>query len=76
MAEAGTCCGSGGSFNLYHYDLSKSIGKRKAENIEASGAQVVATSCPACMMQITDMLSRDGARIRVRHAIQLYADSI
>ncbi|MFW5488123.1 MAG: (Fe-S)-binding protein [Desulfovibrio sp.] len=76
MAEAGTCCGSGGSFNLYHYDLSKSIGKRKAENIEASGAQVVATSCPACMMQITDMLSRDGARIKVRHAIQLYADSI
>jgi glycolate oxidase iron-sulfur subunit len=76
MTEAGTCCGSGGSFNLYHYDLSKTIGKRKAENIMDSGAQVVATSCPACMMQITDMLSREKAGIRVRHAIQLYAESL
>ncbi len=76
MADAGTCCGSGGSFNLYHYELSKTIGKRKAENIKDCGASVVATSCPACMMQITDMLSREKAGVRVRHAIELYAESL
>ncbi|WP_264983260.1 (Fe-S)-binding protein [Pseudodesulfovibrio portus] len=76
MTEAGTCCGCGGSFNIAHYDLSKKIGGRKADNIIASGADVAATSCPACMLQITDMLSRKEARKEVRHVIELYADSL
>jgi glycolate oxidase iron-sulfur subunit len=74
MAEAGTCCGCGGSFNIAHYDLSKQIGSRKADNIIASGAETVATSCPACMLQITDMLSQKKAGVDVKHVIELYAD--
>jgi Fe-S oxidoreductase len=74
MAEAGTCCGCGGSFNIAHYDLSKKIGGRKADNIIASGADTLATSCPACMLQITDMLSQKKAGIDVKHVIELYAD--
>lgn len=74
MNEAGTCCGCGGSFNIAHYDLSKKIGGRKADNVVASGADTVATSCPACMMQLTDMLSRKNAGISVKHVIELYAD--
>ena len=74
MNEAGTCCGCGGSFNIAHYDLSKAIGVRKADNVVASGAQTVATSCPACMMQLTDMLSRKKAGVDVKHVIELYAD--
>ena len=55
MEGADSCCGSGGSFTLQHYDLSKRIGKRKRDNIVATGATVAATSCPACMLQIGDM---------------------
>ena len=33
MAGADKCCGMGGSFNIYHYDLSSSIGKLKQQNI-------------------------------------------
>lgn len=76
MADAGVCCGCGGSFNLQHYDVSARIGGRKADNAIASGAETVATACPACMLQITDMLSRKGARCRVRHTVELYAESI
>ncbi|MHC1744225.1 MAG: (Fe-S)-binding protein [Syntrophobacteraceae bacterium] len=76
MPEADKCCGCGGSFNLQHYDLSASIGRRKRENIVRSGCEVVATGCPACMLQISDMLSQAGDRIRVRHVIEVYADSI
>lgn len=76
MAEAGTCCGCGGSFNIAHYDVSKKIGSRKADNIMAAGAQTAATSCPACMLQITDMLSQKGAKMDVKHVIELYADSL
>lgn len=76
MLEADKCCGCGGSFNLQHYDLSASIGKRKRENIVKTGCDVVATGCPACMLQISDMLSQAGDRVRVRHVIEVYAESI
>jgi glycolate oxidase iron-sulfur subunit len=76
MNEAGTCCGCGGSFNVAHYEMSKKIGNRKADNIVGSGAKTVATSCPACMMQITDMLSRRDKGIEVRHVVELYAESL
>jgi len=76
MNEAGTCCGCGGSFNIAHYDLSKKIGSRKADNIMSSGADTLVTSCPACMLQITDMLSQKEAGMEVKHVIELYADGL
>jgi len=76
MADADRCCGCGGSFNLQHYGISSQIGKRKRDCIAQSGCEVVATSCPACMLQINDMLSQSGDRIQVKHAIEIYADSL
>ncbi len=76
MPEADRCCGSGGSFTLYHYDLSKDIGLRKRDNIVSVKPDMVAVGCPACMMQIMDMLSRNNDNIPVKHVIELYADSL
>ncbi len=76
MNEADRCCGCGGSFNLFHYDLSTQIGQRKRQNIVDSGAQVIATGCPACMMQLDDMLSQNNDAIQVKHCIELYAESL
>jgi len=75
MAEADRCCGLGGSFNLQYYDLSANIGRLKRDHIKASGCSVVATSCPACMLQISDMLSQAGDDIRVKHPIEIYRES-
>lgn len=76
MAEPDRCCGCGGSFNLRHYDISLSIGRRKRHDIVQSGCTTVATGCPACMLQISDVLSRSGDRIKVRHVIEIYAESL
>jgi len=76
MEGADTCCGSGGSFTLQHYDLSKRIGRRKRDTIVATGAKVVATSCPACMLQISDMLSQAGDRVALRHPVEIYAETL
>jgi len=76
MEGADVCCGCGGSFNLQHYALSTKIGKKKRDNIVASGADVVATGCPACMMQIADMMSQAGDRIAVKHPVELYAQTL
>ena len=76
MVEPDRCCGCGGSFTLTHYDISQQIGQKKRDSIVATGADVVATGCPACMMQLSDMLARNGDRARVRHTIELYADTL
>jgi glycolate oxidase iron-sulfur subunit len=76
MPESDWCCGCGGSFNLQHYEASAAIGRRKRDHIAASQCRVVATGCPACMLQITDMLSQAGLRVQVKHAVEIYAESL
>jgi len=76
MTESDWCCGMGGSFNLQYYDISKGIGMKKAVQIRETGANVLATGCPACMIQISDMLSQAGADVAVRHPIELYAEAL
>jgi glycolate oxidase iron-sulfur subunit len=76
MPESDWCCGMGGSFNLQHYETSAAIGARKRDNLAKSGCRVVATGCPACMLQITDMLSQAGMRLTVKHAVEIYAEAL
>ncbi|MDX9787034.1 MAG: (Fe-S)-binding protein [Desulfobacterales bacterium] len=71
MEGTNTCCGMGGIFNWRHYDLSMQIGNRKREKILATGAKIVATSCPACMLQLKDLLANTSPGITVKHIMQL-----
>jgi glycolate oxidase iron-sulfur subunit len=76
MKESDTCCGMGGSFNFDHYDLSSQIGLIKAKNIMDTKCSTVATSCPACMMQISDMLAKEKQSIGVKHPIEIYSEAL
>ena len=76
MPASDWCCGMGGSFNLSYYEISDRIGKKKRDAVLSTGCKTVATSCPACMLQISDMLSKSNQRIRVRHAIEIYARTL
>jgi glycolate oxidase iron-sulfur subunit len=76
MEQSDRCCGMGGSFSLTYYPLSADIAEKKRDAILQTGCSTVATSCPACMMQISDTLSRAGHQIEVRHPIELYAEKI
>ncbi len=72
MEKPDTCCGMGGSFNLKYQDISADIGNKKRAYIKQSGCDIVATGCPACMLQISDMLSRHNDKIKVMHTIQIH----
>ncbi len=76
MKEADRCCGCGGSFTLTHYDLSRKIGQRKRDNIVSSGAKTVVCGCPACMMQISNMLALNKDEIKVKHVVEIFADTL
>ena len=76
MPGADRCCGMGGSFNLDQYALSYGIGEEKVQNIIASGSTTIATSCPACMMQLLDLVSKNNLPVSVKHVIEIYAESL
>jgi glycolate oxidase iron-sulfur subunit len=71
MRDPGRCCGGGGSFSFYNYELSKQISRRKVEDIEATGASVVVTGCPGCMLQLKDQLGQKKSPVKVKHLIQV-----
>lgn len=76
LPESDWCCGSGGSFNLQHYELSYNIGLRKLKNIDAIKPDIVATSCPGCILQLTDVASRNNRDYKVKHVIELLSDQL
>ncbi|HEU0265022.1 MAG TPA: (Fe-S)-binding protein, partial [Geobacterales bacterium] len=73
MEGADKCCGLGGTFNVYHYDTSLKINEAKSEAISQTGAEVVATGCPGCMMQLSDGLLQKGVPVRVAHTLEILA---
>ncbi len=76
MPDAATCCGLGGTYSVYHYDTSKKIGARKAANIAASGAELVATDCPGCIMQLQDNINHAQGRQKTVHILELLAAAL
>ena len=71
LPEADWCCGSAGSQLITHYETSWKVLDRKLDNIAQTGAQIVASGCPACRMQLTAGLRRRGLRVRVVHPVAL-----
>jgi len=71
MADAATCCGLGGTFSVHHYDTSQKIGSQKANHVAQTGAEIVATACPGCMIQLRDSLNREGVPARAVHLLEL-----
>ncbi|MFK5951552.1 MAG: (Fe-S)-binding protein [Desulfobacterium sp.] len=76
MPEAGTCCGLGGTYSVYHYDTSKKIGAKKARHIANSGADWVATDCPGCIIQLNDSINHAALPQKSVHILELIAREI
>ena len=65
------CCGLGGGVGFSNYELSMKIAKRKADGVRASGAEIISTACPGCIIQLKDALNRYGVEGRVVHVVEL-----
>ena len=72
MPDASRCCGMAGQFSLLYPELSRKMGEKKLENIEASGADIVVTECPGCQHQLLDSVARQGKPQKVMSLIELF----
>ncbi|HEV7882858.1 MAG TPA: (Fe-S)-binding protein, partial [Solirubrobacteraceae bacterium] len=75
-AEWELCCGSAGIYNLTRPEAAGDLGVRKADNLLATGADVIAAANPGCTLQIAAHLQRKGRPLQILHPMQLVARSI
>lgn len=61
LPESDVCCGSAGSYNLTEPEMAARLQERKIQNILKTGAQVVVTTNPGCLLQIRAGLKKAGA---------------
>ena len=71
MPDADRCCGMAGPFSIYYYDLSQKIASKKMEGVKATEADIVATACPGCQIQLIDNIIKNKMPQRVMHLIEL-----
>ena len=75
LDDADTCCGSAGAYSLLQPELAGRIADRKIAAIARSGAQIVATGNPGCIMQIRQGVQAAGLKVAVKHPVELLADA-
>ena len=71
LPEANWCCGSAGSQLITPYETSLKVLSRKIDAVESTGAQVVASGCPGCQMQLQAGIRRRGLKVQVVHPVLL-----
>jgi glycolate oxidase iron-sulfur subunit len=71
LEGADRCCGSAGLYSLVEPDLSQEVLAPKLRAIAESGAEVVATGNPGCLMQIGAGALLAGMDVEVRHPVEL-----
>lgn len=74
MPGADRCCGAAGSYWLTHPDIAQRLVTSKVQAIQATGAEIVVTSCPACLMQISYALKRAGLQVEAKHIIEVIGE--
>ncbi|MGH2378256.1 MAG: (Fe-S)-binding protein [Candidatus Limnocylindria bacterium] len=71
LTEADWCCGSAGIYNVTHPDLSRKLLDRKMEHVARTGADLLVTANPGCLMQLDAGVRSRGLGIEVIHLIDL-----
>ncbi|MFD0524532.1 (Fe-S)-binding protein [Paractinoplanes durhamensis] len=70
------CCGSAGIWNVLNPEPAAALGDLKAKNVLATGASLLVTANPGCLMQIAAAAQRQGGQIALAHTAQVLDASI
>lgn len=73
--EWSECCGGGGGFELVFPFVSKELAKRRAFELLGTGADIVVTCCPGCLLQLEAGIRALGSKVEVLDLAELLARS-
>ena len=71
MPLSDLCCGSAGVYNVVHHEMAASILQTKIQCAEATGAEVIATANPGCLLQLRAGAALYGHGQRVMHVVEI-----
>ncbi|MDK9707395.1 MAG: LUD domain-containing protein [Desulforhopalus sp.] len=72
--ESEVCCGFGGTFSAKFPEISAQLLGKKLDNVEKTGAEILLSDCPGCIMQLRGGLKKRGSTIVVQHTAEALAN--
>ena len=75
-ADASTCCGSAGIYNIVNPETGDQLGGRKVKNLAATGAEVAVVGNAGCTLQIEAHARQAGLPLAALHPMEILARSI
>ena len=75
LPESNWCCGSAGIYNLLQPEMANALLERKLAHIRSTGARIVATGNPGCLLQLINGAKQQGMHLRTAHPISLLAEA-
>lgn len=76
IADPEICCGSAGVWNILNPGPAAELGDRKAGHVLATGAELLVTANPGCLMQVASAVRRRGGEIALAHTAEVLDASI
>ncbi|MGZ4610895.1 MAG: (Fe-S)-binding protein [Actinomycetes bacterium] len=76
IADPELCCGSAGVYNLLHPEAARQLGDRKAGTILATGADLLVTANPGCLLQVAASLARRATHLPMAHTVEVLDASL
>ena len=71
MDNSDRCCGAAGIYSVTQREFSNRLLDSKMERVAATGADVIATANPGCVIQLENGLRRAGVQGRVCHVVDI-----
>jgi len=71
LKESEVCCGSAGIYNVVHNDMAEQLLAAKMQRVDETGAEVILTANPGCLLQLRAGVARSGRKRRVMHVVEL-----
>jgi glycolate oxidase iron-sulfur subunit len=71
MTLSDMCCGSAGIYNVLHTSMAMSLLRKKMDAVNATGAMVIVTANPGCMLQLRAGVRKFGRGQRVAHVVEI-----
>lgn len=76
LPEWDVCCGFGGSTSFLHPSVGREIVRRKLDDVQQTGAALLVTDNPGCVLHLRGAADAARASFDVRHVVELLADRV
>jgi glycolate oxidase iron-sulfur subunit len=71
MPLSDLCCGSAGIYNVLHTGMAMALLRKKMDAVKSTGAQVIVTANPGCMLQLAAGARRFSHGEKVVHVVEI-----